>query len=38
MADMITTDSGLQYEILVDGSGATPGPYGYSIGSLPRNL
>ena len=26
MADMITTDSGLQYEVLVEGAGATPGP------------
>ena len=23
---MITTDSGLQYEVLVEGAGATPGP------------
>ena len=23
---MITTDSGLQYEVLVEGFGATPGP------------
>ena len=26
MSDLITTDSGLQYEILASGSGATPGP------------
>ena len=26
MTDMITTDSGLQYEVLVEGAGATPGP------------
>ena len=26
MADMTTTDSGLQYEVLVEGAGATPGP------------
>ena len=26
MADMTTTDSGLQYEVLVAGGGATPGP------------
>jgi FKBP-type peptidyl-prolyl cis-trans isomerase len=26
MVDMITTDSGLQYEVLVEGAGATPGP------------
>ncbi len=26
MADLITTDSGLQYEVLVEGAGATPGP------------
>ena len=26
MTDMITTDSGLQYEVLVEGTGATPGP------------
>ena len=26
MMDMITTDSGLQYEVLVEGAGATPGP------------
>ena len=26
MADIITTDSGLQYEVLVEGDGATPGP------------
>jgi FKBP-type peptidyl-prolyl cis-trans isomerase len=26
MADKITTDSGLQYEVLVEGDGATPGP------------
>ena len=26
MADMITTDSGLQYKVLVEGAGATPGP------------
>jgi FKBP-type peptidyl-prolyl cis-trans isomerase FklB len=26
MSDLITTDSGLQYEILASGSGVTPGP------------
>ena len=26
MTDMITTDSGLQYKVLVEGAGATPGP------------
>ena len=26
MTDMITTDSGLQYEVLVEGAGAPPGP------------
>ena len=26
MVDMITTDSGLQYKVLVEGAGATPGP------------
>ena len=26
MTDMITTDSGLQYEVLVEGAAATPGP------------
>ena len=26
MADITTTDSGLQYEVLVTGGGATPGP------------
>ena len=26
MANMIITDSGLQYEVLVEGVGATPGP------------
>ena len=26
MAKMITTDSGLQYEVLAEGNGATPGP------------
>jgi len=26
VSDLITTDSGLQYEILASGSGATPGP------------
>ena len=26
MSDMITTESGLQYKVLVEGAGATPGP------------
>ena len=26
MTNMITTESGLQYEVLVEGTGATPGP------------